>query len=414
MRIASLADTHLGFAGPGRSEGGRAVREIDVERAFSAALDRVVERQPDLVTFGGDNFHSVVPSTAAKIAWRDGLQRILDETSAHVVVVGGNHCTPRTSGVVSPNMLAPRHERMHVERAPGGVYLVPGAAVHGFGCSYLNRPGVVVPEPVPDALNVLLIHAAVRSSARPDAVSKYYAGPDAYDVARAQGFDVVACGDFHEFRLLAGAEPETPEVLAGWADTHGFTGGPLAFYSGSIERTSSDIWSEHAPKGFVFVDTDARTLEFVEVPGRPMFDWSGEDVRWGHEAGVARENGLEAPDWSRSDPLGCADLNECLRVIAADPRTGDALVRLRVDDFPRAERDGIDWLLVGELQRRCVLFRLDIRHPEAERVEFTDRRERAPHTLEGDARLFFAEDEPPVQRACFDALGLAIPQEVGA
>jgi DNA repair exonuclease SbcCD nuclease subunit len=407
MRIAALSDLHLGYRGAGRTENGRSIRERDVERAWKRAVQGIVDRDVDLVLIAGDTFDTVVPSTAAKAAFLEGLARLATRFCP-VVIVGGNHETARTHGVLSPNALG--------ELVSANVILLnaPGAHqtgstrggesydVQGFGYSCLGREGVLTPEPLGGYdVNILLIHAAVRSSARPGWPNPYYGGPGAFDVARAEGFDIVACGDYHEFSVLCGAQSTMPGgfmssspdlVLPPWHSyPHRFTGGPVAFYPGSLERVSSNIWSEAAPKGWVLVDTEARTLEFVEVETRGMFDCS---VDCGGPA---------------------YGLNDLFRELLGMERTAEALVRAHVEPLPRALRDTIDHGLVRQLHQRCVHFRLDVEWV-GDDAQGEVRTEQRGLSLE-DLVEQYAEGEDPAVAArmrVFLGLGEPVLEEVGA
>lgn len=382
MRYAALSDLHLGFRGIGRTVGGRNQREIDVEQAWLRAVRQIVERGVEVVFIGGDCFHSVRPSFHAVKAFQQGLEHLHHE-EIQVFIVNGNHESPRTTETLSPNVVASYTATIFQTPGTYSAFLPgPGKGEDGevpFMLSVTGLPFVALAgesvykvEPDPDAdVNVLLIHAAVRASARPGALPTMYGGPAAYDVSRAEGFDLVVCGDFHEFTVL-GTDP-------------------FAFYPGSIERTSSDIWKEQAPKGFVVGDTAAGTFEFVEIPTRPMFD-------------------LELQDFCEDDPeplpYNAESVNLALRRIGVVSRFQDALVRLKVEGFPPAEKDSIDWKLVAALKERCCHFLLDLRMAESAGVEFGDRRQRQGRTLADEAHDFLVEDEPAVRDAALTFLGV--------
>ncbi len=97
MRIVHLADTHLGFRQLHHVDAtGRNVREQDVYRAFERAIDTIVELKPDAVIHAGDLFDSYHPSSAALGVALDGLRR-LREAGIPVVIIAGNHSTPRVA-----------------------------------------------------------------------------------------------------------------------------------------------------------------------------------------------------------------------------------------------------------------------------------------------------------------------------
>ena len=97
MRIAHLADAHLGFRQFQRLDpGGVNQREADVAAAFRRAVDAVIARGPDLVVIAGDLFHAVRPTNRSIIEAFTQLARLRRELpGAPVVLVAGNHDTPR-------------------------------------------------------------------------------------------------------------------------------------------------------------------------------------------------------------------------------------------------------------------------------------------------------------------------------
>jgi hypothetical protein len=283
--------------------------------------------------------------------------------------------------------------RVRVVEKPGAVVRVEGAAVHCFGYGVLGREGVAVPEPVPGVLNILLIHAAVRSSARPGWPNPYYGGPGAFDVARAEGFDIVAAGDYHEHAILSAP---TGWRLDGYG-SEGFTQcqplAPVAFYPGSLERVSSNIWSEAAPKGWVLVDTDARTLKFVEVETRAAYSC---DL-----ANLCEQQSVEG-------------LNLALTHLIAEVGYSDSLLRMRAT-LPASERSSLDHSLVRQLHQRCVHFRLDVEWVGDE-AQGEVRAEQRGLSLE-DLVEQYAEGEDPAVAArmrAFLGLGEPVLEEVTA
>src|ERR1043165_6771153 len=103
MRLAHLADPHLGFRQFHRlTERGRNQREVDVATAFTRAVDGVIAERPDVVVIAGDLFHAVRPTNSAILhAVREfgRLQRALPDMP--IVVIAGNHDTPRSSDTTS-------------------------------------------------------------------------------------------------------------------------------------------------------------------------------------------------------------------------------------------------------------------------------------------------------------------------
>ena len=99
MKLVHLSDLHLGYRQYHRvTTGGLNQREADVALAFKKTMDAVIDLKPDVIVIGGDVFHSVRPTTPAILhAYKQfaRLRETLPETI--VVMVAGNHDTPRTT-----------------------------------------------------------------------------------------------------------------------------------------------------------------------------------------------------------------------------------------------------------------------------------------------------------------------------
>src|SRR5947209_12790603 len=97
LRIAHLADTHLGFSALTRlcPVTGRNQRAVDVEHAFAAAITQIIEAgDVDLVVHAGDVFHHSRPPMQTLIFFVRQLRR-LEAAGIPTIVIGGNHDTPR-------------------------------------------------------------------------------------------------------------------------------------------------------------------------------------------------------------------------------------------------------------------------------------------------------------------------------
>jgi len=375
VRGAAVADLHLGFSAFPTLRGGRNAREQDVEIAWDRAVDTIITAQPDLVTVAGDCLHHARVSDYAKRALQLGLRRIAENTAARVIVIPGNHDGSKTVQVLSPVVLADGHQRIHIVTDTQRVVFTTRAGERVNVACYpfvaLAESGLDSIDPDPDCdVNVMLIHAAVRTSEADGALPRFYAGDVSIDVGRhAEAWDVIAAGDYHEFTRLHPTR--------------------LAFYSGSIERTSSNMWPETAPKGVVVYDTETNELEFRDIPTRPVFD-------------------VAAPHWPLMDKaVNAAELNIMLSDLATKPEYRDAIVRLKVDGFPREERMQIDAKLVRALKALTFHFQLDISFAARERVAAGDRRERASQPIGVSAEQFFAEDPEPVRECALEYLAAA-------
>lgn len=393
---ASISDLHLGFRAYSAMVGGRNAREVDVERAWLDVVRTITDsnecpwdERPSIVTIAGDIFHNPRVSMFAVKAFRDGLRKLTmdygEPNGTVVVIVQGNHDAGRTAEVLSPIIIPDDLPNVVVVTQP---QVVPidmggdGCMVHCFPFTVLQDESQTAYKLSPRGelgIDILLMHAAVKGDAEGDKLPHFYGGLGALDVSKeADRFDVVAVGDYHEFTRL---HPEK-----------------LAFYSGSIERTSSDIWKEREPKGVVYWNTavggkeGVHDMQFVPTWSRPMFD-SIALVATAEELNSELE-GLLVPH--RDGRLSSLEGN---------------IHRMVVREFPRSERDGIDWKLVRELKQVCLHFQFDVEWQKKEAGQVKSGRDADKRqTLTDDAADFFADDPAPVRDL---ALAYLTPESEG-
>ena len=253
LRIAHLADTHLGYRALGRADPatGRNQRAVDIERAFEAAIDDLLRREVDLVVHAGDVFHHTRPSWSTLRCFVRVMRRI-EAAGIPCVVIGGNHDTPRlrqTGSVFSLLELALPSVTFiagyQVEEARlDGLELTLHAVPHGA----LTNPDPPLVLPEPGRRNVLVTHGLapgvkLRGQHEPgeERLSGSLLGLD---------FDYVALGHYHV-----------------WGDQ-----GRNAWYSGSTERIG---WGdEPVTPGYLIVTLgevgDPPAVEHIQLPARPM------------------------------------------------------------------------------------------------------------------------------------------------
>lgn len=330
MRLVAMADLHLGYRQYDRvTPEGQNVREADVARTFSRAIDQTIALAPELVVFGGDIFHSVRPSNAATVhAFREFQRLQAALAGVTVVITAGNHDLPRTTdsrcmldlfrsiGVLVADRKAeswdfPERDlaiaavpdtgaRQAIPRAPARKYTV--LVMHGDVAG-------VIPHNVLELTTEIL--------------------PEELD----QGdWDYVALGHWHVHRQVA----------------------QRAFYAGSIDYTSSNPWGElreeaqHglAGKGIVEFDLDTSTLTFHPLaPARPLFDLSRLSA-----------HGLTAAEVSAAIVAAAEALGPALE---------GAIVRQVVTDIPASVSRELDHKAIKALRAKALAYQLDFRRPEA-------------------------------------------------
>lgn len=336
MRLVHLSDLHLGYRQYQRlTPTGVNQREADVAATFRVAVDRIIELRPELVVVAGDVFHNVRPSNQAIVhAFLQFSRLVTALPESAIVLVAGNHDTPRTSETGGILQLFAQLGLDVVDREPKrlsfpthdlSLLAVPGV------------PGLVKPSFTPDSnarFNVLAMHCGIEGVTDDMAWNR-----PPVEVSRSEltvsGWDYIALGDCHVYR----------EIL------------PNAFYSGSIDYTSLDTWGEQREehdggvksKGFVERDLVTGEQTFHPLPpSRPLINLPQINAR----------------------NLVAADIDHRIRTLvdACVDGIDDKIVRLTVWDIQRHIARELDHKAIREYKRRALSFQLDLRRPELSRV----------------------------------------------
>lgn len=261
LRIAHLADTHLGYSALGKSdpESGRNQRAVDMERGFAAAIDDILTRDVDLVLHAGDVFHHTRPSWSTLSHFVRQMRR-LERAGIPAVVIAGNHDTPRlrtTGSVYGLMALAlPEIEFVFGYEAEERVFDRLGLLVHAVPHGALTNPDPPALLSDPTRRNIVVAHGRVLGYS--NRKEREPGEEDLKGNVLDSEFDYVALGHEH---------------LRGAAGTN-------AWYSGSTERTS---WGDAiATPGYALVTLRQGALpvvEFVDLPARPMETLSPIDAK---------------------------------------------------------------------------------------------------------------------------------------
>lgn len=338
MRLVHLSDLHLGYRQYQRlTANGINQREADVARTFQRAIEQIVALRPDLILIAGDLFHTARPTNAAIIHAFTQFGKLRSQLpEAIVVMIAGNHDTPRTTETGSILGLFKQH----------GIHVAFDDA-HFFkfedrDLAVLAVPDIPGQDPqrVPDSSvrhNVLLMHADVE-----DVVPRYHAELDRAAVRltrrqlNASRWSYVALGHYHVHQRV---------------DQN-------AFYSGSTDYTSLNVWSDLAEeedlgskgKGFIEFDLDKHTHRFHPLPSSRQFV----------ELREIRAHGLTV-----------SEINAAIRHAVEKYKGGidDKVVRLVVRDIPRHVARELDHRTLREYKQRALSFQLITRKPEPIRMQ---------------------------------------------
>lgn len=330
MRIVHIADLHLGYRAYHRvNRLGQNVREADVAHAFDQALTKTIELEPDLVLIAGDVVHTVRPSNAVVAHAFRGFARLRKALPrVPILLIAGNHDSPRSSDTGNiltlfqeiPGIVSVTHgsQQVYIDALDTSVLCVPHNALVGG-----SRAGL---EPDKTAsTNILMLHGTIggRVAEKKLRLLSEYGGERIEDrTIGPERWDYVALGHYHVTTALA----------------------RNMWYAGSLERTSTNIWIEEEPKGFLLFDTGTREVAFHEVATRPMIDLPAIDAR-----GLAVE-----------------EVDERIRSAAESVTGGLAgkLVRQRIINLPRHAARELDYTRIREYRATALHFQLDMRAPE--------------------------------------------------
>lgn len=267
MKILHFSDTHLGYQAFDQvnTEGINA-REQDVYDAFEHVIDRILSIQPDLVIHSGDFFHRPSPSNRALTFGLEQLRR-LDKARIPVVIIAGNHETPKT--IYNSPILKALRTLEHVypifgdqwERFEFGQLVI-------HGVPHINDNRLLTNElerldPTPEKFNILMLHTSLGKRYLMEEYGEQIF-PHEFETKLA-GFQYISLGHWHDCQAVG---------------LH-----PCAWYSGSTERFSdTEIGTE---KGFLLLNIDPKnkcTIQFEAIPTRPWLRWERNAC---HEVSVA-------------------------------------------------------------------------------------------------------------------------------
>jgi exonuclease SbcD len=327
LRIAHIADTHIGMENYGRlnPETGLNQRLHDFLNSLDQAIDSAIERQVDLVVFAGDIYKTRDPTPTHQREFAKRIQR-LTSRGIQAVLVAGNHDVPMSAGRATsvdifraldvPGVTVARTIGTHIIETQSGqqvqVVAFPWAVrsmvlaqpeYKNFTIAELNQAMIDLTRDRlkaeaqaldPSVKSIIVGHAHL-FGARIGAERLLTMGGDPmYDLQTFDlpGVDYVALGHIHKHQVLHYASPQV-------------------VYAGSIDRV--DFGEQDEPKGWVYVEIGQKgqaEFEFRPVQARPFLTI---------EAKVESDNATE----------------DVVRAIARQASAmDDAVVRVRIDIPP--------------------------------------------------------------------------------
>lgn len=240
LRIAHISDTHLGYRALPVQDPltGRNQRSVDIERAFTVAINDILTQDVDLVIHGGDVFHQSRPSWHAVRHFVSEMRRI-EDAGIPSVVIAGNHDTPRYRA--GGSVFSVLEVALPKVRISAGyeeeefIFDDLGLRVQTVPHGALVNPDDPVTYAVPNVRNILVTHGMTAGILDPGTVTE--PGEQELDSELFQAsFDYIALGHYHVC---------TPAF-------------PTAWYSGSTERMG---WGDaDVTPGYLIVSFDGNGL----------------------------------------------------------------------------------------------------------------------------------------------------------
>jgi DNA repair protein SbcD/Mre11 len=317
VKIVHLSDTHLGFRQLHRvNDAGRNEREQDVYDAFERAISKIIELAPAVAIHAGDVFDSYHPSSAALGVALDGLRR-LREAGIPVVIIAGNHSSPRVAGADHIFGVLERFGGAHVIYGGAREVRVGDLAVHAI--PHDNDPQRLIAalrgtRPSADAeFNVLVAHVGLDGLGQVVGSEAGSVSLSGEVLAGTGEFDYIALGHLHKFAPACGN----------------------AAYAGSLERLS---WADDAPvKGIIEVDLGAGRLS----------------------PGYLELHPIEGRRFITLDPVDAAavaNLSDAIIARADGVDLAGAMVRLSVRNVSVADWNAVDHKAIVAAYAGCLHF----------------------------------------------------------
>lgn len=247
MKIFHFSDTHLGIGLENTA------REEDFYTNFCFIIDEIIKLKPDVVMHSWDLFHSAKPSNKAISVVVESFLR-LEKVQIPVIIIAGNHDTPRLSLTTHPFEIFESIENFEV------FYKSEIKSVVIKNTNFVCLPHIHDEQIFKQELlksqdilqenrcNIFISHlwlSAQEYDEYTDEISGINITLDELKILKQ--FDYVALGHYHKQFCI----------------------GKMC-YPGSLEHTSFNAKKHKI--GYNIFDTDTKEISHFSLPSRPMID----------------------------------------------------------------------------------------------------------------------------------------------
>ena len=333
MRIAHLADPHLGFRRYSRlTPRGRNQREADVAAAFASAITGVIAAAPDVVIIAGDLFEQVRPPNSAILeAYRQFSRLRIALPDVPIILIAGNHDSPRSTETASIlglfdqiGVQVAAHDAKRYSHGDLAVLAVPHQAL-------FTQPRIALEPAGPEKYQVLVLHGETPGlfGQHRDIEEPGGALLSEQDIAGGP-WSYVALGHYHVQHKVR----------------------DRVWYAGSLDYVSSNPWGELRVereerirgKGWLLVDLENGTVERQPI--------------------TAPRRVIDLP-WLDAQELSASELDRLLAEAVDVVEVGieDAVVRQVVRNVSRTIARELDHGAIRRWKAAALHFHLDLRRP---------------------------------------------------
>ncbi|MEM0203748.1 MAG: DNA repair exonuclease [Archaeoglobaceae archaeon] len=244
VRVAHLADTHLGFRQYNLDE-----RERDFYEVMDEIAEKILEERAEIVIHSGDLFDSPKPPAQAYYAFKKFLDKL--EGKAKIFTILGDHDTPKRRGMPPHRVFDDRIQILGLSSGEHQTLNLKGEEVLIAGVSHFGRRYREVLIEELKKLDLLASKHPITILTLHQAIDKFFSLEEAYELRMDElprNFRYYAMGHLHN-RVQAS-----------------FGNGILA-YSGSTEIIRSNEIAEwgKSGKGFYIADISAENVSVEEV-----------------------------------------------------------------------------------------------------------------------------------------------------